>query len=121
MPGKAWRQNLADRRSKLCTAEDADKRVAVDRVVQRLAHPHVVERRQVDVERRIPNRSQRVHVHLIGVLGADLREAVGRRLVKHPVGLTVLDRGDRRFLGQTELVGDLVGESHLAERRRSIL
>ncbi len=47
-------------------------------------------------------------MHLVGVLRADLAEAVGRRRLERPVGLTVLDRGDLRLGRQTEGLGDLV-------------
>src|ERR1700722_4134442 len=111
MPGETRRQDLTDGRSEVRAPEYADKRVAVDGVVQRLARPLVVERWQVNVERRIPDRRQRGQVDLIGVLGADLSKAVSRRLIEHPVGVTVLDRSNGGFLRLTENVGDLIGES----------
>ena len=108
MAGEAGRQDLARRRRELGTAEDLHGGVTVDRIVDGPPCLDVVERRQIRVHGHVPERRQRVDMHLVGVLRADLAEAVGRRRLERPVGLTVLDCGDLRLGRQTEGLGDLV-------------
>ena len=109
MAGKARRQYLTHRCGQNRAAKEVDQRIAVQRKVHRLTCLQVVERRDVGVHRRIPPRGQRVDVDLVLERRAQFAQTVGRRLVKHPVGLAILHGGHLGLVGQTEVILNDIG------------
>jgi hypothetical protein len=75
-------------------AEDPVQGLGVDRVVDRLAHLDVVERRLLGVHPEEVGVDRILEAEAVAVAGLDLLQTVGCRRVHHEVDLVLLDVGD---------------------------
>src|SRR5919198_5774775 len=95
-------------------AHERYRRTAIDGVVDRSAHVHVVERRNACIEKEVAGRELRVRVDLAAITREE-RVEQPRRLVldlaEDVVRVSALDRADCRCLVGAEPHSDLVRET----------